>query len=37
VLSGEGLPARLAGSLAVRLPGGDVAVPIDLAGRLSVR
>lgn len=37
VLSGEGVPARLDGSLAVRLPGGDVPVPIDLAGRLSVR
>lgn len=37
VLSGEGVPARLAGALTVRLPGGDVPVPIDLAGRLSVR
>jgi LEA14-like dessication related protein len=37
VLSGEGVPARLEGSLAVRLPGGDVAVPIDLAGRVSMR
>lgn len=37
VLSGEGVPARLDGTLTVRLPGGDVAVPIDLAGRLSVR
>ena len=37
VLSGEGVPARLEGSLAVRLPGGDVAVPIDLAGRVSAR
>jgi len=37
VLSGEGVPARLDGALTVRLPGGDVAVPIELAGRLSVR
>lgn len=37
VLSGEGVPARLAGALDVRLPRGDVAVPIDLAGQLSVR
>lgn len=37
VLSGEGVPARLAGALTIRLPRGDVAVPIDLAGRLSVR
>ncbi|HEU5250915.1 MAG TPA: LEA type 2 family protein [Thermoanaerobaculia bacterium] len=37
VLSAEGVPARLAGALTVRLPGGDVAVPIDLTGRLSVR
>ena len=37
VLSGEGVPARLVGALTVRLPGGDVAVPIDLAGRLSTR
>jgi LEA14-like dessication related protein len=37
VLSGEGVPARIAGALEVRLPGGDVAVPIDLAGQLSFR
>jgi LEA14-like dessication related protein len=37
VLSGEGVPARLDGTLTVRLPGGDVAVPIDLSGRLSAR
>jgi LEA14-like dessication related protein len=37
VLSGEGVPARLVGALTVRLPGGDIAVPIDLAGRLSTR
>jgi LEA14-like dessication related protein len=37
VLSGEAVPARLAGTLTIRLPRGDVAVPIDLAGRLSVR
>jgi len=37
VLSGEPVPARLAGALTIRLPRGDVAVPIDLAGRLSVR
>jgi LEA14-like dessication related protein len=37
VLSGEAVPARLAGALTIRLPRGDVAVPIDLAGRLSVR
>jgi LEA14-like dessication related protein len=37
VLSGEAVPARLAGALMIRLPRGDVAVPIDLVGRLSVR
>lgn len=37
VLSGEAVPARLAGALTIRLPRGDVAVPIDLAGKLSVR
>ncbi|HEV8610749.1 MAG TPA: LEA type 2 family protein [Thermoanaerobaculia bacterium] len=37
VLSGEAVPARLAGALTIRLPRGDVAVPIDLVGRLSVR
>jgi hypothetical protein len=31
------VPARLAGALMIRLPRGDVAVPIDLVGRLSVR
>lgn len=35
ILGGGSLPARLAGSLTVRLPGGDVPVPIDLSGQLS--
>jgi LEA14-like dessication related protein len=37
VLSGVAVPARLSGALTIRLPRGDIAVPIDLAGRLSVR
>jgi LEA14-like dessication related protein len=37
ILSGGELPARLSGSLTVRLPRGDVAIPLDLAGRLSLR
>jgi LEA14-like dessication related protein len=37
VLSGEPVPARLAGALTIRLPRGDVSVPIDLSGPLSVR
>jgi hypothetical protein len=37
VLSGGDVPARLSGILTVRLPRGDVPVPIDLAGRLSLR
>jgi LEA14-like dessication related protein len=37
VLSGGDVPARLSGSLTVRLPRGDVPVPIDLTGRLSLR
>jgi len=35
ILSG-GLSARLSGTLAVRLPRGDVSVPLDLSGRLSL-
>jgi LEA14-like dessication related protein len=37
ILSGGELPARLSGSLTVRLPRGDVSVPLDLSGRLSLR
>lgn len=37
ILSGGELPARLSGSLTVRLPRGDVRVPLDLSGRLSLR
>ena len=36
VLSGGALSARLSGTLSVRLPRGDVSVPIDLSGRLSL-
>ena len=36
ILSGGGLSARLSGTLSVRLPRGDVSVPIDLSGRLSL-
>ena len=37
ILSGGELPARLSGSFTVRLPRGDVSVPLDLSGRLSLR
>jgi LEA14-like dessication related protein len=37
ILSGGELPARLSGSLTVRLPRGDVSIPLDLSGRLSLR
>lgn len=37
VFSGDGVPARLAGALTIRLPKGDVEVPIDLSGDVSVR
>ena len=37
VLSGGHVDARLRGDLTIRLPRGDLAVPIDLAGDLSVR
>jgi LEA14-like dessication related protein len=37
VLSGGQVDARLRGDLTIRLPRGDLAVPIDLAGDLSVR
>lgn len=37
ILSGGQIPARLSGSLVVRLPRGDVAVPLDLSGQLSIR
>jgi LEA14-like dessication related protein len=36
ILSGGSLSARLSGTLAVRLPRGDVSVPLDLSGRLSL-
>ena len=35
ILSGGSLPARLSGTLTVRLPRGDVPVPLDLSGRLE--
>lgn len=35
ILGGGSLPARLAGTITVRLPRGDVAVPLDLSGRLE--
>lgn len=37
ILSGGEVPARLSGWLSVRLPRGDVAVPLDLSGQLSLR
>lgn len=37
VLSGGHVVARLRGDLTIRLPKGDLAVPIDLAGDLSIR
>jgi LEA14-like dessication related protein len=37
VLSGGQVAARLRGDLTIRLPRGDLAVPLDLAGDLSVR
>jgi LEA14-like dessication related protein len=36
ILSGGNLPARLTGTLVVRLPRGDVSVPLDLSGQLSL-
>ena len=36
IFSGGSLSARLSGTLAVRLPRGDVAIPLDLSGRLSL-
>jgi LEA14-like dessication related protein len=36
VFSGGPVAARLSGTLAVRLPRGDVEVPLDLSGRLSI-
>lgn len=35
ILGGGSLPARLSGTLTVRLPRGDVPVPLDLSGQLS--
>jgi hypothetical protein len=35
ILGGGSLPARLSGTLTVRLPRGDVPVPLDLSGRLA--
>ena len=37
ILGGGRLPARLSGSLTVRLPRGDVSIPLDLSGRLDLR
>lgn len=36
LLSGGTVAARLSGALELRLPGGDVPIPLDLAGRLSL-
>ncbi|HEX9304112.1 MAG TPA: LEA type 2 family protein [Thermoanaerobaculia bacterium] len=36
ILSGGSLSARLSGTLVVRLPRGDVSIPLDLSGRLSL-
>jgi len=36
LLSGGTVEARLTGTLTIRLPGGDVAVPLDLSGGLSL-
>ena len=33
--SGDDVEGRLRGALVVRLPGGDIPVPIDLSGRFS--
>lgn len=35
ILGGGSLPARLSGTLTVRLPRGDIPVPLDLSGQLS--
>lgn len=35
ILGGGSLPARLSGTLTVRLPRGDVPVPLDLSGQLE--
>lgn len=35
ILGGGSLPARLSGTLTVRLPRGDVSVPLDLSGQLE--
>ena len=34
--SGGEVDGRLAGELSVRLPGGDVPVPLDLSGRINL-
>ena len=34
--SGGDVEGRLRGTLVVRLPGGDIPVPLDLLGRFSV-
>lgn len=34
--SGGGIGGKLQGQLTVRLPGGDIAVPLDLSGRLDL-
>ena len=34
--AGGEIEGRLRGSLVVRLPGGDIPVPIDLSGRVSL-
>ncbi|HEX7251836.1 MAG TPA: LEA type 2 family protein [Thermoanaerobaculia bacterium] len=36
VSSGGEVEARLKGSLVIRLPGGDISVPLDLAGKFSL-
>jgi hypothetical protein len=36
LVSGGSIDTRLRGALTLRLPGGDVEVPLDLAGRLSL-
>lgn len=35
ILGGGSLPARLSGTLTVRLPRGDIPVPLDLSGQLE--
>jgi len=36
ILAGGDVPARLSGTMTVRLPRGDVVVPLDLSGQLSI-